>query len=61
VLAQHVLGTACAAPFHPDRLYCEVVSAAPYQGLLREGFDRIAQFVATGGYALAHYERFAKL
>ena len=56
-----MLGTACAAPFDPDRLYREVVSAAPYQGLLRQGFDQIVQFVATGGYALANYERYAKL
>ena len=61
VLAQHVLGTACAAPFDPDQLYREVTSAAPYQGLLREGFDQVLQFVATGGYALANYERYAKL
>ena len=61
VLAQHVLGTACAGPFHPDQLYREVTSAAPYQGLLREGFEQVVQFVATGGYALANYERYAKL
>ena len=61
VLAQHVLGMACAAPFDPDQLYREVTSAAPYQGLTREGFDKIVQFVATGGYALANYERYAKL
>jgi ATP-dependent Lhr-like helicase len=61
VLAQHVLGTACAAPFDPDRLYREVTSAAPYQGLKREGFDQVVQFVATGGYALANYDRYAKL
>jgi ATP-dependent Lhr-like helicase len=61
VLAQHVLGTACAAPFDPDRFYREVTSAAPYQGLLREGFDKVVRFVATGGYALANYERYAKL
>ena len=61
VLAQHVLGTACAGPFDADRLYREVTSAAPYQGLTREGFDQIVQFVATGGYALANYERYAKL
>ena len=30
VLAQHVLGTACAGPFDPATLYAEVVSAAPY-------------------------------
>jgi ATP-dependent Lhr-like helicase len=61
VLAQHVLGMACAGPFDEDRLYREVTSAAPYQGLLREGFDQVVQFVATGGYALANYERYAKL
>ena len=56
VLAQHVLGTACAGPFHSDRLYREVVSASPYQGLTREGFDKVVEFVATGGYALANCE-----
>ena len=61
VLAQHVLGMACAAPFDPDVLYREVTSAAPYEGLTREGFDKVVQFVATGGYALANYERYAKL
>ena len=61
VLAQHVLGMACAGPFDADCLYREVTSAAPYQGLLREGFDEVVQFVATGGYALANYDRYAKL
>ena len=61
VLAQHVLGMACAAPFDPDELYREVTSASPYQGLMRQGFDKVVQFVATGGYALANYDRYAKL
>jgi ATP-dependent Lhr-like helicase len=61
VLAQHVLGMACSKPFHPDALYREVASASPYRGLTREGFDKIVRFVATGGYALANYERYAKL
>ncbi len=61
VLAQHVLGTACSAPFDPATLYGEVTSASPYQGLTREGFDKIVRFVATGGYALANYDRYAKL
>jgi ATP-dependent helicase Lhr and Lhr-like helicase len=61
VLSQHVLGTACAGPFDPHRLYREVVSASPYQGLTREGFDKVVEFVTTGGYALANYERYAKL
>ncbi|MBB3933464.1 ATP-dependent Lhr-like helicase [Kaistia hirudinis] len=61
VLAQHVLGMACAAPFAADDLFDEVRSAAPYAGLDRETFDRIVDFVATGGYALKSYERFAKI
>src|SRR5262249_25682978 len=61
VLAQHVLGMACSGPFDPDQLYRGVTSASPYQGLTREGFDKIVRFVSTGGYALANYERYAKL
>jgi ATP-dependent Lhr-like helicase len=61
VLAQHVLGTACAAPFDADRLYAEVRSAAPYVGLDRATFDRVVDFVATGGYALKSYERYARI
>lgn len=61
VLAQHVFGTACHGPFHPDALYEEVRSAAPYAGLTRKRFDRVVDFVATGGYALKSYERFARL
>lgn len=61
VLAQHVLGTACAAPFRGDELYDEVRSAAPYARLDRETFDRVVDFVATGGYALRAYERYARI
>ena len=32
VLAQHVLGTACAGPFDPDELYREVTSAVALSG-----------------------------
>jgi ATP-dependent helicase Lhr and Lhr-like helicase len=61
VLAQHILGVACAGPFHPDRLYDEVRSAWPYRRLTRDDFDRTVAFVATGGYALKTYDRYAKL
>ena len=61
VLAQHVLGTACAGAFEPAALYEEVVSAAPYAQLTRANFDRVVDFVATGGYALKTYDRFARL
>jgi len=61
VLAQHVLGTACAGTFDPATLYAEVTTAAPYAALSRAAFDRVLEFVATGGYALKTYDRFAKL
>lgn len=61
VLAQHVLGMACEAPFDPDAMFDEVRSALPYAGLTRSQFDRTVDFVSTGGYALRSYERFAKL
>jgi ATP-dependent Lhr-like helicase len=61
VLAQHILGMACAAPFHPDALYAEIVTAAPYAALTRRDFDDVLQFVEDGGYALAAYERYRKL
>lgn len=61
VLAQHIWGRACAGPFHPDALFAEVISATPYAQLARATFDRVLEFVATGGYALKAYERFARL
>jgi len=61
VLAQHVLGMACSAPFDEDELYAEVVSASPYARLARADFARVVDFVATGGYALKRYDRYAKL
>jgi ATP-dependent Lhr-like helicase len=61
VLAQHLLGSACSEPFVADKLYAEVKSAAPYAGLARADFDAVLDFVATGGYALKAYERFAKI
>jgi ATP-dependent helicase Lhr and Lhr-like helicase len=61
VLAQHVLGSACGAPFLADELYAEVRSAAPFAGLPRADFDAVLDFVASGGYALKAYERFAKI
>jgi ATP-dependent Lhr-like helicase len=61
VLAQHVLCVACAANFFEDDLYAEVISAAPYRALPRDDFARVVDFVATGGYALKRYDRYAKL
>jgi ATP-dependent Lhr-like helicase len=61
VLCQHILGMACAEPFAADDFFAEVRSAAPYGWLSREDFDDALAFVATGGYALRSYERFAKI
>ncbi|WP_050406356.1 ligase-associated DNA damage response DEXH box helicase [Bradyrhizobium embrapense] len=61
VLAQHVLGCACGKPFLSDELYDEVRTAAPYAALARTDFDDVVDFVATGGYALKTYERFARI
>ncbi|WP_274427200.1 ligase-associated DNA damage response DEXH box helicase [Chelativorans sp. YIM 93263] len=61
VLAQHIWGRACAGPFDEDEFYAEVVSAEPYAGLDRATFGRVVEFVATGGYALKTYERYARI
>jgi ATP-dependent Lhr-like helicase len=45
VLAQHLLGCACAAPFDPDAMFIEVTRAAPYAALTRRDFDDTLSFV----------------
>ncbi|WP_449043626.1 ligase-associated DNA damage response DEXH box helicase [Paracoccus versutus] len=61
VLCQHILLTACAAPFDADALYAEVATAGPYRGLSRADFDACLDFAATGGYALRAYDRWQRL
>ena len=61
VLAQHILGSVCGEPFHADDLFQEIRSAAPYAALDRKTFDQTVEFVATGGYALRSYERYARI
>ncbi|MDZ4736901.1 MAG: ligase-associated DNA damage response DEXH box helicase [Rhodospirillaceae bacterium] len=61
VLAQHITGMACEAPFTADGLYAEVTRAAPYAELSRATFDAVLDFVATGGYALRRYEQWHRL
>ncbi len=60
-LAQHVMGRACGEGFHLDALHEEVRRAAPYAGLDWETFERVVDFVATGGYALQTYDRFRRI
>ena len=61
VLAQHILCLCCAEPITGQDLFDEVTGAAPYRRLDRKTFDDCLDFVATGGYALASYERWHKL
>ena len=61
VLCQHLLASACAAPFDPDALFAEVVTAGPYASLTRPEFDACLDFAATGGYALRAYDKWQKL
>jgi len=61
VLAQHVLGLACAAPLDPLKIFDEIRSAETYKSLTWDTFERVLSFVSTGGYALKSYEQYAKL
>jgi ATP-dependent Lhr-like helicase len=61
VLAQHLLGLACSAPFLADDAYREVITAAPYAALTRTDFDDVLRFVEDGGYALSAYDQWKKL
>lgn len=61
VLAQHVMGRACGQGFRLDALFEEVRRAAPYAALDWEHWERIVDFVATGGYALRTYDRFRRI
>ena len=61
VLAQHIIGMACAWPFQPDDLYAEVIRARPFRDLSRQDFDDTLGFVTDGGYALRAYERYQRL
>jgi len=60
-LAQHVMGCACSEPFALTDLYDEVTGCGPYRDLTYEAFEEVVDLVATGGYALRTYERFARI
>ena len=60
-LAQHVMGVACSEPFRMEDLFAEVTGCGPYRALSYETFEEVVDLVATGGYALRTYERFARI
>ncbi len=61
VLAQHLVGMACAAPFDESAMLAEVQSAAPYAALDAATFQRVLGFARDGGYALKAYDRYQRL
>ena len=61
VLAQHVMGLACAGPFCEETMLAEIQSATPYSALTPEGFASVLHFIEGGGYALRAYDRFKRL
>ena len=62
VLAQHVLGMACAGTHRTRRVSStKCARRCPMLRSTVRSFDRVVDFVATGGYALKAYDRFAKL
>ncbi len=61
VLAQHVMGLACAGPFREADLLAEIASCSAYAGIDAQALGRVLEFVATGGYALRAYERFRRI
>ncbi|WP_426029168.1 ligase-associated DNA damage response DEXH box helicase [Brevundimonas sp. TWP2-3-4b2] len=60
-LAQHIMGCACSEPFALTDLYDEITGCGPYRDLTYEQFEEVVDLVATGGYALRTYERFARI
>ena len=61
VLAQHIMGRACAGPFDGAALLGEVRSSMAYVWVDAALWQRLLEFVATGGYALKAYDRFQRI
>ncbi len=61
ILAQHIMGLACAEPFDLVALYEELRTSAPFAALTWEEYEQVVDFVATGGYALRTYDRFRRI
>ena len=60
-LAQHIMGVACCEPFRLEDLYAEITACGPYRDLSWAAFEEVVDLVATGGYALRTYDRFARI
>jgi ATP-dependent Lhr-like helicase len=60
LLSQWLVTLACGDGFFPDEMYREVAASFSYQGLERESWDWIIQFLIQGGI-LNHYPQYQKL
>nr|WP_294847031.1 ligase-associated DNA damage response DEXH box helicase [uncultured Sphingomonas sp.] len=61
VLAQHILGVACAGPFDETALIAEIRTANPYASISDQSWRDVLEFIATGGYALRAYDKYRRL
>ncbi|QWC56887.1 ligase-associated DNA damage response DEXH box helicase [Erythrobacter sp. 3-20A1M] len=61
VLAQHVMACACAAPFDEAALLAEIRLCLSYAWVDDTVWQRVLNFVATGGYSLKAYDRFQRI
>ncbi len=61
VLAQHVMACACAGPFDEVELHAQVRSSLAYAGIDAPAWQRVLEFVASGGYALRAYDKFRRI
>jgi ATP-dependent Lhr-like helicase len=61
VLAQHIMACACANPFDEAELLGEVRASLAYAWVDEVVWQRVLNFVATGGYALKAYDRFKRI
>ena len=61
VLAQHVMACASAGPFDEVELHAQVRSSLAYAGIDAPAWQRVLEFVASGGYALRAYDKFRRI
>ena len=61
VICQHIMITACSAPFCADSLFNEIRSVGKFKRLTRSEFDDCLNFCSTGGYALRAYDRWKRI
>ena len=61
VLAQHIMGLACAGLVDEAELLAELRSSLAYAWLDAATLARVLDFVATGGYSLRAYDRFRRI